>query len=198
MKISAPNPKMPKFSAIRKAIRVGVAEVAGAGAGAAGVGGFSGASAVSLVFQGKTNIKNAIVIITLNSPQTFYATTRADADGKWQWTPPESLAPGLHHLTVLAMSPSNAQIRQVYDLEFYVEAPLVAAPEPPPKAIAPRFPEILPPVKLPPIEVTKDIYALYLKVAPAENFIYPGGQLNLAADIVSFDPAVKKAVNRKK
>ncbi len=148
-----------------------------------------------LVFQGKTNIKNAIIIITLTSPQTFYATTRADQQSNWQWTVPQTLKLGHHYLTILAMSPSDARVKQVHELEFYVEAPLVTAPATPQEVIAPQFPEILPEVILPPIEVTKDIYVLNLKVVPVEDAIYPGSQLNLVADITSFDPTVEKAVN---
>ena len=148
-----------------------------------------------LTFQGKTNIKDAIIIITLTSPQTFYATTQADTEGNWRWTVLQVLQPGRHYLTILAMSPSDARVRQVHELEFYVEAPEVISPQAPAEVISPRFPEILPPEKLPPIEITKDIYVLKLEAVPVEKDIYPGSQLNLVADIASFEPTVEKEVN---
>lgn len=147
-----------------------------------------------LVFQGKTNIKDAIIIITLISPENIYATTRADANGNWSWTVPQILEPGQHFLTVLAMSPFNAAVKQVHELEFYVEAPAVP-PVVPTKVTPPKLPEILPPISLPPIEITKDIYVLKLEVVPVEKYIYPGSQLNLVADITSFEPTVEKEIN---
>lgn len=153
-----------------------------------------------LTFQGKTNIKNAIIIITLTSPQTFYATTRADDNGNWDWTPPENLLPGKHRLVVMAMSPSNAQIRQVYEMRFYVEAPLeeVAPAEPDisepeaPESIIPG--ELLPPEKLSPIEITKDIYILDLEVVPEEERIQPGSEISLVAEVASLNPIVEEEV----
>ncbi len=153
------------------------------------------AVAFPLVFQGKTNIKDAIIIITLISPENIYATTRADANGSWSWVVPQILKPGRHYLTVLAMSPSDARVRQAHELEFYVEASFVTAPAIPQEVIVPQFPEILPPVKLPPIEITKDIYILKLEAVPVEKYIYPGSQLNLVADVASLDPTVEKEIN---
>ena len=58
-----------------------------------------------------------------------------------------------------------------------------------------ELPEILPPVELPPIEVTKDIYVLNLDVVAGQKIIQPGSEINLVTDIVSFDPTARKDVN---
>jgi len=150
-----------------------------------------------LTFGGKTNIKNAIIIITLTSPEYFYATVYANNNGNWSWTVPQILLPGFHNLTVLAMSPSNAQIREVYTLEFYIEAPKptdteIVGPIP---AEPSELPEILPPIELPPIEITKDIYTLNLEVVAEGETIQPGSEISLVTDITSFDPTTQKDVN---
>ena len=149
-------------------------------------------STYNLTFSGKTNIQNAIIIITLTSPEKFYATTLADSQGNWRWTVPQSLAAGFHHLTVLAMSPSHASVRVVYELGFYVEA---AAEVVSPAPVSPlQLPEILPPVKLPPAEITEKFYILDLKVEGVGEKIEPASQLNLVTDILSFNPSLEEEV----
>lgn len=211
-----------------------------------------------LTFHGKTNIKDALIIITLTAnasenfyagdkadvndgqsqatpqilppgvhflPGDFYATTKADSNGEWSWTVPQILPSGSHFLTVLAMSPSNAAVKEVVYLEFAIEYPPVETPSLPPetqpgepqilplrdKASAPNpqigiSPEkiqppeeikILPPFQLPPIEITKEIYVLNLKVIPREKAIYPGSQLDLVADVISFDPTQEEETTLK-
>lgn len=150
-----------------------------------------------LTFSGKTNIKDAIIIISLTSPQTLYATIFADENGNWYWTTPEILVSGFHYLTVLAMSPSNAGVRQVYEMQFYIEAPPAEAPGQVVAPIALDFPDILPPVQLAPIEITKDVYALNLEVAPVGKTIQPNRQISLTLEIKSFNPAVEEEVSLK-
>jgi len=77
-------------------------------------------SSTLLEFRGKTNIKNAIIIVNLTSPQIAYGVTSADEYGNWSWVSPFVVAPGAHKLSVVAMSPVNASIQEKDVLSFTV------------------------------------------------------------------------------
>jgi hypothetical protein len=144
-------------------------------------------------FYGRTNIANAILVITVSSPNNIYATGYADNNGSWRWTAPEILLIGDHTLTVMAMSPSNAQVREYHTINFSVVAPPAGQVIPPPVVVPPVV-EILPPGQAPPLVVSDTTYILDLNVVAGEQTINPGDLLALVADIVGLNPSGEQSV----
>ena len=62
------------------------------------------------LFQGQTNIPYAIVKLEVQSGVVIYATTQANANGYWQWSPPIELPYGIHKLYVTAVDPSDPDV----------------------------------------------------------------------------------------
>lgn len=74
------------------------------------------------VFSGTSTIPYALVYITLESPIIFTATTIANANGYWSWSPPETLSAETHTLTVRATDPNDASNEEVSSYAFVVVA----------------------------------------------------------------------------
>ncbi|MEK7584566.1 MAG: Ig-like domain-containing protein [Patescibacteria group bacterium] len=80
-------------------------------------------------FQGTTNVRNALILLTLNS-SPHHGTTAADAEGKWQWTVSVPLEIGEHTIDVVAMSPEDNLVTGTSTAAFSV-AESVGIPPPP-------------------------------------------------------------------
>ena len=70
-------------------------------------------------FQGTTNVRNALILLTLNS-SPLYGTTAADAEGKWQWTVSVPLEIGEHTIDVVAMSPEDSLVTSTSTASFTI------------------------------------------------------------------------------
>ncbi len=55
---------------------------------------------------------NKNIIITVESPQTYSATIKVNANGDWQWTPPANLEPGEHTVTI-SYTDDDGQLQKV-------------------------------------------------------------------------------------
>lgn len=73
-----------------------------------------------VVFNGRTNIRNARIFFTLQS-KLVTGTAIADSQGNWSWVVPEQLNYGNHTLTVLAVSPEAANLTSLSVVNFKVE-----------------------------------------------------------------------------
>lgn len=99
-----------------------------------------------LTFSGETNIKNAYIIITLSSPESIYATTRADENGRYSWTVPQLISLGDHELHITAVSPQSEALKENFLLLFELIDPSQQispspTPTPAPTAIVEPAPE---------------------------------------------------------
>ncbi len=65
--------------------------------------------------------KDAVLEITLESPQTFNAEVEPSTTGDWSWTPPDDLTPGEHTLTVKSTNPLTG-LSEIITRSFYVYA----------------------------------------------------------------------------
>lgn len=73
------------------------------------------------VFQGQTNIPNAIIEIEVHSSDVVYATTSANSNGYWQWSTPSKLSYRSHTLFVRAIDPFDSSVVANTSFDFKIE-----------------------------------------------------------------------------
>ncbi|KKQ55234.1 MAG: Cellobiohydrolase A (1,4-beta-cellobiosidase A) [Parcubacteria group bacterium GW2011_GWA2_38_13] len=81
-------------------------------------------------FLGKTNLKNAIVYLSLDNADEKVYTTFANIQGAWKFATPQILPFGVHTLYITAMSPVNPYFKAVRAFQFEViPIPVIKEPE---------------------------------------------------------------------
>lgn len=85
-------------------------------------------------FKGVTSMPFALIFLEVHSDFVLHGTAQADEKGRWQWYPPEDIAPGPHKLLVTTVDPNNPARVARASLDFYIET---NAPSKTPKPIVP-------------------------------------------------------------
>ena len=141
---------------------------------------------------GKTNLRDAVIFIEVSDfPGVFY-TTHANVRGAWEFTVPQPLAYGFHHLQITAVSPIDPTLRAGATFWFQVvQIPLVPPGPPPgvPPAISPPVPAV-PPSTLPVTTVppSAELYDLRIEVPPSSAVVIPPSTLEVNTYITPLAP----------
>ncbi|OGY91494.1 MAG: hypothetical protein A3B31_01245 [Candidatus Komeilibacteria bacterium RIFCSPLOWO2_01_FULL_53_11] len=156
-------------------------------------------------FQGTTNVRNALILLTLNS-SPHYGTTAADQNGQWQWTVSAPLEAGEHTIDVVAMSPEDNLVTGASTASFSIaesvgtppSPPVQPAPEPGPAetpeegASAPPEEETMP---TPPVIVADTHhYGINIAVLSEPQHIAKNGFVDVQTEIQSLHPGFTESL----
>ena len=125
-------------------------------------------------FSGKTTIKNAIIFIEVHS-SVIRATTYADADGNWTWTPADPLEPGAHTMIVTAEDPVTPGISAQVTEGFVIKLPAGQQPAP-----ASRY------TALPESSKDGSLFDVLVRINRDFKSAAPGGEIFATIQLINF------------